>query len=154
MLLIVLSLWIALSSRKATDDMSTSRFKKENITHEECNKRTMAVQDALYVLNGKWKMPIIIALAEGNRRFTEIQRTVNGITPKVLSKELKEMELNELVLRSVYSTVPVTVEYELTPYSESLQPLIVQLMEWGLQHRERLLSKSRMKNRKATAATS
>lgn len=120
--------------------MCAKGFKKEEITHAECSRRNMAVQDALYVLNGKWKLPIIIALSEGNKRFTDIQRAVSGITPKVLSKELKEMELNEFIRRTVYSTVPVTVAYELTPYSASLDEVIGALMKWGMQHRERMKS--------------
>lgn len=104
----------------------------------ECNRRLQSVQDALYVLSGKWKLPIIIALQEGPKRFRELQRIVNGITAKVLSKELKELEMNELLIRSVYATTPVTVEYELTVYSQTLNEVIHALSEWGMQHREKI----------------
>lgn len=106
-----------------------------------CTQSQQAVQDALYVLNGKWKLPIIIALQTGPVRFRELQRSVAGITAKVLSKELKELELNEFVVRTVYSTTPVTVEYTLTDYSTSLDSVIEALRSWGMQHRARILKK-------------
>ncbi|MGA0555890.1 winged helix-turn-helix transcriptional regulator [Larkinella sp. VNQ87] len=107
----------------------------------ECNQHLAGVQDALYVLNGKWKLPIIIALAEGHTRFKELQRTVSGITPKLLTKELRELEINEFVIRKVYPTTPVRIEYELTPYSDTLQPIIKALSDWGKQHRARIQSR-------------
>lgn len=97
-----------------------------------------AVQDALYVLNGKWKLPIIVALSSGNKRFNELQKTVKGIAAKVLSHELKEMELNGLVTRRVYSTTPVVIEYELTDYSNTLGHVVDALREWGTMHREKI----------------
>ncbi|QMW06648.1 winged helix-turn-helix transcriptional regulator [Spirosoma foliorum] len=111
-----------------------------------CNQSLQAVQDALYVLNGKWKLPIIIALSEGPRRFRELQRLVTGITAKVLSKELKELELNEFAIRHVYATTPVTVEYELTEYSHSLDSIIEALRHWGIQHRARILGKDKVES--------
>ncbi|TFF39343.1 transcriptional regulator [Mucilaginibacter psychrotolerans] len=104
-----------------------------------CKSAMGSVKDALYVLNGKWKLPLIVALREGPRRFNEIQKELGEITPKVLSKELREMELNEFVVRKVFNTVPVTVIYELTPYSDSVGPIIEALKAWGEQHRERIV---------------
>ena len=109
----------------------------------QCQKSLIAVRDALYVLNGKWKLPLIMALAGGAKRFRELQRLVDGITAKVLSKELKELELNEFVTRRVCDTRPVTVEYELTDYSLTLGKVIEALQEWGLQHRARIIGKDR-----------
>ena len=109
-------------------------------TKHECTRSMAGVQDALYVLSGKWKLPIIVALREGPKRFTELQRTVGGITPKLLSKELKELEVNEFVVRQIYPTSPVRVEYELTEYSTSLDQIIDALREWGWQHRARIQS--------------
>ncbi|AWO00694.1 transcriptional regulator [Chitinophaga alhagiae] len=97
-----------------------------------------AVQDALYVLNGKWKLPIIVALSSGNKRFNELQKTVKGIAAKVLSHELKEMELNGFVVRHVHNTTPVAVEYELTDYSNTLGNVVDALREWGTMHREKI----------------
>jgi len=115
----------------------------EKPSKEDCNRSLMAVKDALYVLNGKWKLPIILTLTEGPLRFKELQRKIDGITARVLSKELKELEQNEFVTRTVYGTAPISVEYNLTPYSETLDNVIIELSKWGMQHRERIFSKSR-----------
>jgi DNA-binding HxlR family transcriptional regulator len=112
-------------------------------TTEACTQSIGAVRDTLYVLSGKWKLPIIIALIGGPRRFKDLQRSLAEITPKILSKELKELELNEFVTRTVYATSPVTVEYELTKYSQSLNKIIGEMREWGMQHRKRMMSNSR-----------
>jgi DNA-binding HxlR family transcriptional regulator len=117
-------------------------------TPETCNASVAAVKDALYVLNGKWKLPLIVALATGSKRFNEIQRSLDGITPKILSKELRELEMNEFVTRTVFPTVPVSVMYELTPYSKTLEKVITELKNWGTQHRERIVKGMR----KTTAA--
>jgi DNA-binding HxlR family transcriptional regulator len=102
-----------------------------------------AVRDALYVLNGKWKMPLIIALVNGPKRFKDIQRSLQDITPKVLSKELRDLEMNEFVERKVYDTVPVTVTYELTPYADTLGPILEALRSWGTEHRQRIVESRR-----------
>lgn len=113
---------------------------KPALTQEECNGSITAVRDALYVLNGKWKLPLIVALSEGPKRFNDIQRSLVDITPKILSKELKELELNEFIVRRVYATTPVTVIYEITPYSRSLDKVLAELKNWGSQHRERIVA--------------
>lgn len=113
---------------------------------QECQSSLAAVQDALYVLNGKWKLPIIIALSEGKTRFNEIQKNVEGIAPKVLSAELKTLELNGFVIREVYNEFPVLIEYKLTEYSNSLEPVISALRDWGLTHKDRI--KAEYRNRK------
>jgi len=98
------------------------------------------IRDALYVLNGKWKLPLLFTLSQGPARFKELQRLLGDITPKILSKELKELELNEFVVRTVYSTVPVTVTYQLTPYSQSLRRVLDELKDWGIHHRRRIVA--------------
>lgn len=110
------------------------------INQQQCTQRLAGVRDALYVLNGKWKLPLILALSEGPMRFKELQRAVDGITPKLLSKELKELEMNDFLIRTVYPTSPVLVEYQLTEYSRSLDDVIFSLSEWGIQHRARIQS--------------
>jgi len=104
----------------------------------ECSKSLLPVQDALYILSGKWKIPIIIALIHGNKRFKELHREITGITAKMLSKELKELEINALVTRTVYDTIPVSVEYELTTYGTTLDEVIMALRDWGLKHRQKI----------------
>jgi DNA-binding HxlR family transcriptional regulator len=109
---------------------------------EACISGITAVKDALYVLNGKWKLPLIIALQDGPKRFKDIQRALGEITPKVLSKELKELELNEFIERKVHTGTPVTVTYHLTGYSESLENVLTELRKWGMQHRQRIMKKT------------
>jgi len=116
----------------------------ENHNKEACNGSINAIKDTLYVLGGKWKLPLIISLTEGPKRFNEIQRMLGEITPKILSKELRELELNEFIERKVFPTVPVTITYELTPYSASLQKVLEELKNWGMEHRERIIASRRL----------
>lgn len=109
--------------------------------HEECGRHIMAVRDALDILNGKWKLPIIISLIYDDKRFKQMERDIPGITAKMLSKELKELEINQLVKRTVYDTMPVTVEYSLTDYGKTLQQVIGELYNWGSKHRKRIIGK-------------
>lgn len=116
---------------------------KEGTTHKApCSSHNiMAVHDAMEVLSGKWKIRIIGSLCFNKMRFKELQREVNGITAKMLSKELRDLETNQLVKRTVYDTIPVTVEYELTEHGITLRKVIDELMQWGLQHRKKIMQK-------------
>lgn len=96
------------------------------------------LQDTLYVINGKWKLPILVAVHQGNSRFRDIQRSVGGITTKVLSKELKELEQNKLVVRRVYDTSPPVVEYTTSTYCDTLQNMIAEMIDWGKNHRDKI----------------
>lgn len=111
-----------------------------DITHTECGRNIMAVRDSLDILSGKWKLPIIISLMYGDKRFKEMERQIEGITAKMLSKELKDLEMNLLVKRTVYDTMPVTVEYSLTEYGKTLKKVIGSLHDWGANHRKKILS--------------
>jgi DNA-binding HxlR family transcriptional regulator len=119
--------------------------------HAACNRALAAVRDSLYVIGGKWKLPIIITLMEGPIRFRELQRALDGITPKVLSKELKDLELNAFVIRTVYDTTPVTVEYKLSDYSRTLKPVLNALRIWGEQHREHIRGEAKASRENGTA---
>lgn len=110
-------------------------------TQEECTRSILPVRDVLDILSGKWKLPIIISLMFGNRRFKEMQNHIHGITPKMLAKELRELEINELVKRTVYNTSPVRIEYSITPYGRSLKKLILEMEKWGVEHRKRIMVK-------------
>ncbi|MBB6239484.1 DNA-binding HxlR family transcriptional regulator [Pedobacter sp. AK013] len=105
---------------------------------QDCHKLLSSVSDALYVIGGKWKLMIIISMARGNNRFTEIQRMVTGISARVLSSELKELEMNGFIVKKVTNGYPVTIEYQLLPYSETLQDVVGALSNWGIQHREKI----------------
>lgn len=123
-----------------TAEIGNEVFVRPSCDVEACTASITGVRDALYVLNGKWKLPLIVALSSGPLRFKDIQRALGDITPKILSKELKELELNEFVIRKVYSTTPVTVTYQVTAYSQSLHKVLKELREWGTQHRQRIVA--------------
>lgn len=121
---------------------------KENITEnkaftEECNTILRAVSDAQYVIGGKWKLMIIISMARGNKRFTEIQKQVSGISARVLSSELKNLEINGLIIKKVETGYPVSIEYELLPYSHTLEEVVGAMTKWGMQHREKIMSEGK-----------
>jgi len=99
------------------------------------------VEFSIDLLSGKWKIPIISSLSFGKKRFMELISDVDGIAAKMLSKELKDLEENELIVRTVYDTKPVTVEYELTPYGKTLQNVIFAIASWGHSHRQKILGK-------------
>lgn len=111
--------------------------------HGQCTKAILPVRDALDILSGKWKLPIIISLTFGNKRFSQMSKEIPGITDKMLSKELRDLEVNQLIKRTVYDSVPVIVEYSMTPYGKTLEGLIDELQNWGSQHRKRILSKKK-----------
>ena len=107
-------------------------------TPETCKKAKLAIQDTLDVVGGKWKLVLISILSNGKRKFNELSREAN-ISPRILSKELQELEINGLVSRNVCNTRPVTVEYQLTEYSETLSDVIMAMHNWGLAHRQKII---------------
>jgi DNA-binding HxlR family transcriptional regulator len=101
-----------------------------------------AIQDSMDVLSGKWKIAILSSICYYNkRRFSDILGDIEGISNKMLSKELKELELNKLVKRTVLDTQPVTVQYELTQHGKTLQTIIRNLTDWGIKHRKEIIGK-------------
>jgi DNA-binding HxlR family transcriptional regulator len=104
----------------------------------ECAGSLKNVLDALYVLNGKWKLALILSLVQSSKRFNEIQQEVTGISAKVLANELKDLELNDFISRNVYPTTPVSIIYEATEYSRTLKNVLAELSNWGEQHREKV----------------
>jgi len=103
----------------------------------------LAINDTLNVLVGKWKLPIIGSLIFGKKRFRELEREIPRITPRMLSKELKDLEVNGIVRRTVHDTIPVTVEYELTDSGRSLHDVLDAMIEWGLNHRKMAILKEK-----------
>ena len=117
------------------------------MTENECQAghkiEIMAVHDAMDVLSGKWKVSIISSICYYNkRRFSDILNDVEGISNKMLSKELKDLELNKLVKRTVLDTQPISVQYQLTEYGLTLQTIVKNLTEWGIEHRRVIIGNS------------
>lgn len=97
----------------------------------------LAVNDTLNVISGKWKLPIIASLLYGKNRFKDLQENIGKITPRMLSKELKELELNGVVERKVFDSRPVRVEYELTESGKQIFSVMDAMIEWGIAHRQK-----------------
>lgn len=95
-----------------------------------------ALQNTLYFIGGKWRIPVINSLCNGNRRFREIEKSIPGITKRMLSRELKDMELNKLVTRNVYPDTPVRIEYVATDYCRTFGQIIQAMINWGQRHDE------------------
>jgi DNA-binding HxlR family transcriptional regulator len=108
--------------------------------YSDCMNTVKPVRDTLDVINGKWKLAIIISVGVGNERFTDIQESIPGITPKVLAKELKELEQHQLIKRIIIDDYPVKIIYKPEPYADTLGPVIYALKNWGLAHRKKMFS--------------
>jgi DNA-binding HxlR family transcriptional regulator len=102
------------------------RNQKETKSGNPCSLR-----EVLDIIGGKWSMPIIYTLSKGTMRFKELEKRIEGINTRMLVKELKNMELNGIVKREVFATVPPMVEYTLTVKGEKLLPSIESLHQWG-----------------------
>ena len=96
---------------------------------------------ALSVIGGKWKIPILYSLREGPVRFNELQRIIKGITQKMLTQCLRDLESQGLVHREVYPQVPPKVEYSLTPLAKKLDPILCSLCTWGDEYKENALKR-------------
>src|SRR6478609_10000271 len=116
--------------------MAKYTFKNDQQSEVQCKATLNSIADALHVIGGKWKLRIIVALKDGNKRFNEMQRLIDGISAKVLSTELKDLELNGFIRRNVFTSTPVVVEYELTKYADTLGDVLHSLSIWGAMHRE------------------
>ena len=106
--------------------------------HKECLSVLMPVRDTLDIIGGKWKLLILISIWEGNKHFREIERSIPKLSTKVLAKELKELEMNKLINRTIKDGFPVRIEYTITPHTKSLQKVITELRSWGLIHRKEI----------------
>lgn len=99
-----------------------------------------AVNDTMNVLTGKWKLPIMASLIFGKKRFRDIEKEIPKITPRMLSKELRELELNGIVKRTVHDTIPVVIEYEFTQSGRNIKSVLDSMVEWGLEHRKLVIN--------------
>ncbi len=115
--------------------------------HKNCIEHLVPIKDALEVLNGKWRLLILISVLQGNNRFKEIERSIPKINGRVLSKELKELEEHDLIKRTVYDSSPVLIEYTATDYADTLEPVFEALKSWGCNHRKRIISKHKARKK-------
>lgn len=88
---------------------------------------------ALNIIGAKWKILILYYLLPGTKRFSELQKLLPGITQKMLALRLRELETDRILTRKVYAVVPPKVEYSLTEFGRSLEPVIVKVGSWGEQ---------------------
>jgi DNA-binding HxlR family transcriptional regulator len=127
------------SLKERIEDFKSYRIDKPPLEIIEHYKRDLlAIQDSMEIIQGRWKMSIIALLCNGEFRYSELERGLPKITPKMLSKELRELEINGLILRTVYDSRPIKVTYKLADYGYTLVPLIIELTNWGKQHREKI----------------
>jgi DNA-binding HxlR family transcriptional regulator len=111
------------------------------MTAKQIQEKIKHLQDFQTAINGKWKLSIIITINHGRSRFKDIQANIPRITNRVLSKELKDLEENRMITRTVYDTIPVTIEYKITEYCLTIKPVIEMMTEWGRKHRRKILGK-------------
>lgn len=113
-------------------------------TTTSCTTRITAIRDAMEILSGKWKFHILGTLLQSDKmRFMDLMREVEGIGAKMLSKELQDMEMNQLVSRTVLDTKPITVEYRITEYGKTLEPIIDEIANWGVEYRKSIYGTSK-----------
>ena len=112
-------------------------------TATNCKQSDLALQDTIYAIGGKWKMRIFKSMCLGNIRFTEIEKSLIGITKRTLSKELKELEINQLITRKAYPDQPSKAEYKLTSYAKTLIPMLNEMVHWGTEHRQVIIKRQK-----------
>ena len=100
----------------------------------DTERASCPVERTLEVIGGRWKVLILRELFPGVKRFGQLHRALHGITQKMLTQQLREMEEDGIIHREVYLQVPPKVEYSLTPLGESLKPIIVSMHEWAVRH--------------------
>ena len=118
---------------------------KENSTSNENNQVLESKCSEIYAINlisGKWILSICYYLKKGKLRFSELRDQIPNITERMLTLQLKKMEENHLIIRSVYAEVPVRVEYELSELGRRLIPIMEQLAKWGDIHKEEMQLKN------------
>ncbi|RXK86882.1 winged helix-turn-helix transcriptional regulator [Filimonas effusa] len=104
-------------------------------------ERILAIRDAIDLLGGKWKISILRNLSSGTMRFKDLQEAIAGISPKILTRELQDLEQNLMITRTVNKTKPITVSYAITDHAWESEAVIKALLEFGLKHRSKIIKK-------------
>jgi DNA-binding HxlR family transcriptional regulator len=115
---------------KIKDEKSTPSYRRH----------LLPVHDIVQLLAGKWKIEIICSLTFSKRHFMELQRDIIGISQKMLSKELQDLEINGIISRTEFATKPRTVVYELSEYGSTLIPVLHFMGDWGRKHRQKIIN--------------
>lgn len=110
-------------------------------TEARFKEKIKAIQDTMFVIGGKWKIPIILSIYSGNNRFNEILSSIPKITNRVLSKELKHLEENILISRTVADDYPLRIEYTLTAYCLTINEVAWPMEKWGKNHLKKISEK-------------
>lgn len=109
--------------------------------YNECQSKIGPIRDVIDMIGSKWKLHILIAVGCNIHRFNELERRIDGITPRMLSKELKDLELNRLVRREKISPYSNVVKYSLTEYGMSLHSVLSVMWSWGVDYRMKIMGK-------------
>ena len=118
-----------------TNIVNDSNNDNQGFKMKNNSKIICPVQHSLNILGGKWKLPILHALHKGSpKRFKELEREIEGITPTMLTTQLRDLEKNKIINRQIFATVPPTVEYSLTELGQTIKPLIYEIKKWGIHH--------------------
>ena len=141
--LLWVSFWEVLSHGELTSSITNELYNNKSMKKKAvlnntpvCQVRIQSISDAMSILSGKWKFHILGTLIEGDiLGFMDLLREVDGIGTKMLSKELQDLETNQLISRTVMDTKPITVEYAITEYGKTLSPVIDALANWGIGYR-------------------
>ena len=119
--------------RPAEEKKTAARQKLQGWLATKSNlDASCVVHQALNLLASKWLLLLLLALMQRPKRNSELQRQLRGISPKMLAQSLRQLEANGLVHREVFAQVPPRVEYSLTPFGESVAPLLDELTEWSV----------------------
>ena len=111
------------------------------MTPKHVAEKIKYLRDFHTAISGKWKLAILITINHGEHRFKDIKASIPKITSRVLSKELKDLQENLMITRTVRETYPVSIEYRATPYSLTMKPVIEMMVEWGKKHRKKISGK-------------
>ena len=127
-----------LMSDKATVAEITPRYK---CSYENSQDAVRSIRDAFDAIQGRWTLPILISLAYEPKRFMQLSRDIPGISDKILARELKQMEMNQMICRTPSEESSSVVEYRLTIHGRSVEKLMTELKDWGDIHRKQILGK-------------
>ncbi|MEM6671839.1 MAG: helix-turn-helix domain-containing protein [Planctomycetota bacterium] len=110
------------------------------MTRKYCWKTGCDVEATLSVIGGRWKPVLVCHLLQGRKRFGELRRLTPNATERMITLQLRELEADGVIARHVFAEVPPRVEYEVTDFGRSLEPILVQMQDWGRAFKERRLA--------------